>query len=163
VYYAYRPSRLARASLERWQSRNHRPPEKKTILCDQLESGSDELGVLFVFPGGAYWYGSTLGLADARKLAPHNNATSLQVVAGILGALEWMRQNPAQGVVEAESMDAEVVLEVALPLLGKVAGVMSDWQPSDPGMLEFSAFEWKDCSKTAFEKSTQGRVQLETI
>ena len=159
----HHPSRLTQASLKQWQLCNYCPPEKKTILRDQLESGSDELGVLSVFPGGAYWYGSTLGLADARELAPHNNATSLQVVAGILGGLEWMRQNPARGVVEAESMDAEVVLEVAFPLLGKVAGVMSDWQPGNQGRLEFPAFQWNHCPKPASEESPQRRVQLETI
>ena len=33
----------------------------------------------------AYWYGSQLSIEEARKLAPYNNATSLQVT--VVGAV----------------------------------------------------------------------------
>lgn len=43
-----------------------------------------KLGVLLCGnPRGVYWYGSRLTIEQARELAPYNNATSLQVVAGI--------------------------------------------------------------------------------
>jgi homospermidine synthase len=48
---------------------------------DEISSGGiDELGVLLAgHKKNAYWYGSQLTIDEARKLAPHNNATSLQV------------------------------------------------------------------------------------
>lgn len=36
---------------------------------------------------GAYWYGSRLSIEDARRLAPLNNATSLQVTAAVLSGM----------------------------------------------------------------------------
>ena len=40
----------------------------------------DELGVLIAgHAKNAYWYGSQLTIEESRRVAPHNNATSLQV------------------------------------------------------------------------------------
>ncbi|HEX8988694.1 MAG TPA: saccharopine dehydrogenase NADP-binding domain-containing protein [Rhodocyclaceae bacterium] len=143
VYYAYRPSPLTAASLERWVRQGYGEPPVKRLLRDDLAEGFDQLGALFVFPGGAYWYGSTLTLQEARALAPCNNATTMQVAAGIIAAFEWMRRHRREGVVEAESMDHEFVLAVARPYLGDVSGVLSDWQPA-PG----SGLQWRDFAPT---------------
>ena len=49
--------------------------------------GIDELGVLLRgHKKNAYWYGSQLSIDEARKLAPYNNATSLQVTVAVLSA-----------------------------------------------------------------------------
>lgn len=140
VYYAYRPTEITCHSLDRWAESGFKAPRLKRVLKDELTSGFDQLGVLLIFPGGAYWYGSTLELSQARSLAPHNNATTLQVVAGILGGVEWMLRHPQAGVVEAESMDFREVLEVARPYLGRVSGIFTEWQPSVSGGLQFSDF-----------------------
>lgn len=142
VYYAYRPCDATFDALDQWRETGFKTPARKKILtADDLTEGLDQLGALFVFPGGAFWYGSTLTLAEARATAPHNTATSLQVVAGILGAIEWMHRNPSSGVVEAETMDHEVVLRVARPYLGTVTGALTDWQPAEAGELEFQHFD----------------------
>ncbi len=140
VYYAYHPSEMTCQSLEYWLANDYANPKHKCVLRDELESGFDQLGVLFVFSEGAYWYGSTLDIERARKLAPHNNGTSLQVVAGILGALVWMNKHPEEGVVEAESINFEEIMQVAIPYLGNVFGVLSDWQPRNNGTLQFHDF-----------------------
>lgn len=140
TYYAYRPCPEAEASLNAWMSSGWQMPSRKQVLRESLVDGFDELGALFIFPGGAYWHGSTLSLDEARTLVPFNSATSLQVVAGLLGALLWMFKNPRAGVVEAETMNHEEVLAVALPYLGRISGVLTDWQPSADGNLKFSAF-----------------------
>lgn len=118
----------------------HSKPEFPRVIREDILDGADQLGVLFVFDGGAYWYGSTLDIHETRRLAPFNNATSMQVVAGILGALDWMKKYPNKGIVEAESMDYEHVLAVARPYLGNVSGVMTDWQPGGHGSLQFTDF-----------------------
>lgn len=150
VYYAYAPSPIATQSLQYWQASGYQPPQVSRVLRDELLTGLDQLGVLLLFSAGtapdsglsweagAYWYGSTLTLEEARQLAQHNSATSLQVVAGILAALSWMLDHPRAGVVEAESLDHRQVMQVARPYLGQVAGVMTDWQPQ--GGLQFQDF-----------------------
>jgi homospermidine synthase len=140
VYYAYGPSPATRRSLAQWNARGRQVPSRSRFLRDSLCDGFDELGVLFIGEWGAYWYGSTLSLAAARSIAPYNSATSLQVVAGILGALRWMQMHPDAGVVEAEDMDSSLVLDVALPYLGHVGGVLTDWQPRPDSTLQFEDF-----------------------
>jgi homospermidine synthase len=85
---------------------------------------------------GAYWYGSRLSIDEARKLVPHNNATSLQVTAAVLAGVIWAIENPRAGIVEADAMDHARVLEITRPYLGDVVGVYSDWTPlQDRGRL----------------------------
>lgn len=134
-FYAYHPSDKTCASLEAWRV-NNTAPTTKTVLRDTLVAGSDELGVLLVYPGGAYWYGSTLSLPEARTLVPYNNATSLQVTSTMLGAITWMLENRNEGVVEAEEVPHHAVLEVAAPYLGKVHGVHTTWQPGSKLSLQ---------------------------
>jgi homospermidine synthase len=78
---------------------------------------------------GVYWYGSRLTIEEARELAPYNTATSLQVVAGVLGGMVWALENPSAGVVEPDDIDYETVMKVATPYLGEMAGVYGDWTP----------------------------------
>lgn len=140
VYYAYSPCPAAELSIASWIASGFTDPINKRVLKDTLVSGIDQLGVLFVFNGGAYWYGATLSVTEARACLPFNNATSLQVVGGILGALSWMRTNPRSGLVEAEEMDHQVVLQTATSYLGKLSGHYVDWQPGEHGNLQFSSF-----------------------
>lgn len=146
VFYAYHPTERTCSSLDRWVASGFKPPLHKTLIRDDVQSGYDELGVLLVFDGGAYWYGSTLTYAHAAKLAPHNNATSLQVASAMIGALEWMFKHPWEGVVEAEDIPHDAVLSVAIPYLGHVRGALTTWQPAGAGQLQFADFLEKSCS-----------------
>lgn len=127
VYYAYRPAPKTCESVTRWMGNGAARPVQKTVMRDALVDGADELGALLISEQGAYWFGSVLSLAQARRIAPHNNATSLQVVGGIVGALEWMMRHPSEGVVEAEDMDSDGVMRAARPFLGQVFGTHAAW------------------------------------
>lgn len=130
VHYSYRPSDDTVVSIHAMQGNNFVAPAEKRLLGEDIADGMDELGVLLMgHKNCAYWYGSQLTIQETRKFLEKSNATSLQVVAGILGALVWMTQNPRAGIVEAEEVDHNVVLEVAKPYLGKLVGVYSDWTP----------------------------------
>ena len=130
VHYAYHPCDDAVASIHELAGRNWQRPQRKRILRDSITGGMDELGVLLMgHPRGAYWYGSRLGIAQARALAPYNNATSLQVVAGLLGAMAWALRHPRLGLVEADDLDHEALMGVAAPWLGELAGAWTDWTP----------------------------------
>ena len=130
VHYAYHPCEDTIASIHELAGRNWHLQPHQRILRDEIVEGRDELGVLLMgHARGVYWYGSRLAIEQARALLPFNNATSLQVVAGILGAMVWALQNPRRGVVEPDEIDHEVVMRAARPYLGEVVGVWGDWTP----------------------------------
>jgi homospermidine synthase len=130
VHYAYHPSDDAVLSVHEFVGRNYELQPNKRLMMDEITEGMDELGVLLAgHAKGAYWYGSRLTIGEARELAPHNNATSLQVTAAVLGGLVWAIENPDRGLVEPEEMDHERVLQVAAPYLGELAGAFTDWNP----------------------------------
>ncbi|MDR3536258.1 MAG: saccharopine dehydrogenase C-terminal domain-containing protein [Acetobacteraceae bacterium] len=130
VHYAYHPCDDAVLSIHELAGKNWKMQPSQRLMMDEIESGIDELGVLLLgHARGAYWYGSRLSIEDARRLAPHNNATSLQVTAAVLGGLVWAIENPLAGAVEADALDHARILEVAGPYLGEVVGVYSDWTP----------------------------------
>lgn len=129
-HYAYHPCDDTVLSVHELAGRNWIAQEKRRVLMDEIYEGVDELGALLMgHPRGAYWYGSQLSIEEARRLAPYNNATSLQVAAGVLGAVVWAIENPNEGIRDPDEIDFQRVLEVANPYLGKVVGVYTDWNP----------------------------------
>ncbi|MDK3023090.1 saccharopine dehydrogenase NADP-binding domain-containing protein [Cupriavidus taiwanensis] len=130
VHYAYRPCDDALLSIGELMGNGGRKQDRQRILRDDIVAGMDELGVLLMGNArGAYWYGSRLTTERARQLVEHNTATSLQVVAGILGGVVWALEHPRAGVVEPDDLDYEAVLRVARPYLGELVGVYGDWTP----------------------------------
>ncbi len=130
VHYAYHPSDNAVLSVHEFCGRNFQPQQRKRIMMGDITSGMDELGVLLAgHPKNAYWYGSQLSIDEARKLAPHNSATSLQVTVAALAGMIWAIENPAMGVVEPDELDFRRSLEICMPYLGPVVGKFTDWSP----------------------------------
>jgi homospermidine synthase len=131
-HYAYHPCDDAVLSLHEFAGKNWRLQNAKRLMMDEITAGTDELGVLLMgSPKGVYWYGSRLTIEEARRAAPHNNATSLQVTAAVLGGVVWALEHPHEGVVEPDEIDFARVLEIAGPYLGEVVGVYGDWSPLD--------------------------------
>jgi homospermidine synthase len=129
-HYAYHPCDDAVLSLHELAGKNWRMQDRKRLMMGEITTGIDELGVLLMGqPGGVYWYGSRLSIAEARRTAPHNNATSLQVTAAVLGGIVWALEHPHAGIVEPEDIDFERVLDVARPYLGDIVGAHGDWTP----------------------------------
>ena len=138
VHYAYHPCDDAVLSLHELAGKNWNLQSDKRLMMDEIASGGiDELGVLLVGnKKGVYWYGSRLTVDEARKLAPYNNATSLQVTAPVLAGVIWALENPRRGIVEPDEMDFRRMLDICLPYLGEMAGVWGDWTPlQDRGRL----------------------------
>ena len=129
-HYAYHPCDDAVLSLHEFAGKNFQLQLRKRLMMEEIAEGIDELGVLLMGQAkGVYWYGSRLSIAEARRVAPHNNATSLQVTAAVLGGIIWAIERPRQGIVEPEEMDFARILEIARPYLGDVVGVYGDWTP----------------------------------
>ena len=131
VHYAYYPCDDAVLSLHELAGGNWRlQPRQRLLTADDIGSGMDELGVLLLgHARQAYWYGSRLTIDQARALCPHNTATTLQTAAGVLGGLVWAMNHPLSGILEPDEMDYREVMAVALPYLGDMVGVYSDWTP----------------------------------
>ena len=130
-HYAYHPCNDAILS---WQellgAGGKRQTHNHVLDEDEISDGADELGVLlYGHKKNAYWFGSQLTIDEARKLAPYQNATGLQVTSAVLAGMVWAIENPNAGIVETDEMDHVRCLEVQRPYLGKVAGYYTDWNP----------------------------------
>ena len=129
-HYAYHPSDSAVMSVHEFAGRNWVLQDRKRIMLNEITGGIDELGVLLAgHKKNAYWYGSQLSIEEARKLAPHNSATSLQVTSAALAGMIWAMENPQRGIVEPDDMDFERPLEICKPYLGTLVGKYTDWTP----------------------------------
>jgi homospermidine synthase len=132
VHYAYLPTDAAIASLHELKMRNYDMQQKVRIMNDEIVSGKDEMGVLLMGHDlTGWWVGSTLDIHEARQLAPHQSATTLQVAASILGAVNWMIRNPRKGLCVPDDLPHKDVLAVANPYLGPCPSIQTDWTPLD--------------------------------
>jgi len=138
-HYAYHPANDAVLSLhEMFGAGGKAQPVHHVLTENELVDGVDELGVLlYGHDKNAYWYGSRLSLEEARKLAPYQNATGMQVTSAVLAGMVWALENPEAGIVEADEMDFRRCLEVQLPYLGPVEGHYTAWTPLEgrPGLF----------------------------
>ncbi len=130
-HYAYHPCDDAVLSIHEFAGKNFNlQPRKRLMMHEIAPGGIDELGVLLMgHAKGAYWYGSRLSIDQARRLVPHNNATSLQVTVTVLSGMVWAIENPRAGIVEPDEIDFQRNLEICMPYLGDVVGAYSDWTP----------------------------------
>jgi homospermidine synthase len=130
VHYAYQPSDATIASLHEFRASNYDLQPNHRILEDEIVEGRDEMGVLLLGHAlKSWWVGSQLDIHETRRLVGHQNATTLQVAASMLGALAWMIRNPRKGLVIPDEMPHKEILEVANPYLGPCVSVQTDWTP----------------------------------
>jgi homospermidine synthase len=138
-HYAYHPCNDAVLSLhEMFGAEGKAQPVQHVLDENELVDGIDELGVLlYGHDRNAYWYGSQLSLEEARRLAPYQNATGLQVTSAVLAGMVWALENPEAGIVETDEIDYRRCLQVQMPYLGPVKGYYTDWTPLDgrPGLF----------------------------
>jgi homospermidine synthase len=138
VHYAYHPCDAAVLSMHELAGKNYRQQSRQRLIVDEVVSGVDELGVLLMGDFGVYWYGSLLDINVARNLAPHNNATSLQVVAPVLAGIIWAIKNPMSGIIEADELPYEDILEITDPYMGQLVGEWTSWTPLQNRGILFS-------------------------
>jgi homospermidine synthase len=129
-HYAYHPCNDAILSMHEMNGAGQRQPESHILTVDEITAGGDDLGLfLYGHAKGAMWYGSRLSCAEARELAPYQNATGMQVTSAVLAAMVWAAENPSEGFVEADEMDHVRCLAVQRPYLGSVECHYTDWTP----------------------------------
>jgi homospermidine synthase len=129
-HYAYHPCDDAILSLHELQGKAFRHQETFRLIEEDVTSGHDELGVLlYGHAMGALWHGSTLSIEEARKLAPYQNATGLQVTSAVLAGMVWAIENPTAGIVDADEISWRRILDVQRPYLGEISSAYTDWTP----------------------------------
>ena len=130
VMFVYHPCDDAMLSALELEGRGWQPQPARRIISAEIVTGMDELGVLLAgHARNAYWYGSQLAIAEARRHVPYTNATCLQVAAGALAATIWAIRHPREGLREADDLDFRECLDVARPYLGSLVGAYTDWTP----------------------------------
>lgn len=129
-HYAYHPSDDAVLSLHEMFGSGKQQTTHHIMDVDEIVGGIDELGVLlYGHEKNALWYGSRLSNAEAKTLAPYQNATGLQVTSAVLAGMVWALENPKAGIVETDEMDHARCLQVQKPYLGPVEAHYTDWTP----------------------------------
>jgi homospermidine synthase len=130
VHYAYCPSDAAWASFVELSGEQYVYPERQRIMNDDIVSGRDDLGVLLMgHPYQSWWTGMLTSIEEARAVAPHQNATTVQVAASILGAVDWLLRHPNGGVRVPDELPWREVLAVAGPYLGTLWSGPIAWDP----------------------------------
>jgi len=100
------------------------------VLTDEIISGKDELGVLIMgHDFKSWWVGSLLDIKESRELVPHQNATTLQVAASVIGAVTWMIKHPEEGVNVPDDLPHDEILSIAKEYLGPFISKAVDWTP----------------------------------
>jgi homospermidine synthase len=130
VNYAYMPCHDTLSSLWELRGRNFELQPRIRIMRNEIISGEDTLGALLMgHHYNSWWTGSSLSIDEARYLAPGQNATTLQVAAGIVAAVLWMFENPREGIKLPDDLPHDFILDIAKPYLGKFISTASDWTP----------------------------------
>ncbi|MGA1362342.1 MAG: saccharopine dehydrogenase C-terminal domain-containing protein, partial [Ilumatobacteraceae bacterium] len=145
VHYAYCPTDAAIMSVQELRWRNWEMQSRQRILNDEIDHGRDELGVLLMgHPYRSWWTGSQLSIEEARAIVPHQSATTLQVAASVVSAVQWMFEEPNRGLCVPDDLPHERILELATPYLGTMFSGAIDW---DPLMNRRDVFDrWSDAT-----------------
>lgn len=130
VHYAYCPCDAAINSLHELEMRQFDLQTRQRVMTDEIISGRDELGVLLMgHDFKSWWVGSLLDIHESRELAPHQNATTLQVACSVIGAVVWMIKNPNKGVCVPDDLPHSEIMAVAKEYLGPFVSQEVDWTP----------------------------------
>lgn len=130
VHYAYCPSDSTVNSIHELEMRHFVPQKNHRILSDEITDGQEELGCLLMgHDFGAWWIGSILDIKTARKLVPGQNATTVQVAAGVLAAASYAISHPRCGLCLPDQIDHEEILKAAMPYLGTFVSKQANWSP----------------------------------
>jgi homospermidine synthase len=141
AHYAYCPCDAAIASLYELRGRDYALQERVRIMTDEITSGADILGALVMgHPYQSWWCGTDLDIEEARRLVPHQNATTMQVAISVVAACMWMIENPRRGLSVPDDLPHDYVLNISKPYLGKFVSVASDWTPLKHYVNPFSGY-----------------------
>lgn len=138
VYFVYRPTKMATASLLEYADSGKDSPDGAEIMTNEISTGIDEVGTLLIGHDlGAWWTGSRLSIEETRKHVRNTNATVLQVAASVMAAFHYMTNNQRQGFCTAEDLPHREILKFAAPYLGESLSIPSPFRPRSCAFSDF--------------------------
>lgn len=140
VVFVYDASPVARKSMEELIIHNMALHEKYHVMKEEIVSGKEKMGCLILGDNVAWWTGSILSIEQSNNLVPKQNATVMQVAAGVLSALHEMIANPTQGICYPEQLNHAAILKIAKPYLGDLVSQIVTWKPKKNTTWEFRDF-----------------------
>lgn len=120
-YFCYQPCPAALDTVTNASRNDWHPDGPVRVMLEEIDRGIDSLGVM-VFRNTTdevVWYGSEVSTETARDYKT-TNATSLQVIAGLISSILYVMANPRKGLLEPEDLDTDFILGIAEPYLGNV-------------------------------------------
>jgi len=143
------------------------PKNEHVLGSGEIKDGYDSVGCLLFFENGKrYWVGSVMHNTIAQKFNKEINVTCMQVGISILAAIEWMLQNPYEGIVDPEYVDTHFILSFCKDWLGKLfcvdvtadCGIKSDQfheMVTFPDNINFEKFKFKNVENNIVEKKVE--------
>lgn len=138
VHYVYCPSDSAIASLHEYAMSDFQHHMEPRILTEEdILSGNDELGCLLLGDFGAWWVGSVLSIEESRRIMKRQNATSMQVAAGVVASALYAAKYPRLGFCTPDDLDHKFILDFAHPYLGQFVSQKVNWTPYGKPSMQF--------------------------
>ncbi|MGJ8534149.1 MAG: saccharopine dehydrogenase NADP-binding domain-containing protein [Alphaproteobacteria bacterium] len=120
-YFCYQPCPAALDTVTNASRNDWHPDGPVRVMLEEIDRGIDSLGVM-VFRNTTdevVWYGSEVSTEISRAYKT-TNATSLQVIAGLISSILYVMAHPREGLLEPEDLDTDFILGIAEPYLGNV-------------------------------------------
>lgn len=137
VYFVYMPCHAAYTSLRECKMDNYQLLGYQRVAKQEVVAGEDQVGVLLLGNSkGGWWAGSVVSVEQARSIVLQENATTLQVAAGVISALVWALQHPQTGFHVPDNLPHEEILEIAKPYLGTFISQHVDWHPKKQSLQQ---------------------------
>jgi homospermidine synthase len=128
--FIYSSSLPAQESLKELESRDFIPQVNNKIIKKEIVTGEEKLGALLMgHDFNSWWTGSIISIEQSNKLVEGQNATLIQVAAGVISALAYIIEHPNKGICFPEELDYEFILKIAQPYLGQFVSKQVSWQP----------------------------------
>lgn len=126
VYYVYSSSEISQLSLKALKKNNYKMQESEHVLnTDEIASGKDTLGTLLIFSKESgippFYSGTVVDLDYVRNFkSKYITSTTIQVMAGIFGAINYMLKNKNDGVNFPEVLPIDETIKLTKFCLGKI-------------------------------------------
>tara|TARA_R110002094_G_scaffold66318_4_gene75918 strand:- start:4084 stop:5514 length:1431 start_codon:yes stop_codon:yes gene_type:complete len=120
-YFCYQPCPAALNTINNASRNGWHPDGPVRVMLEEIDQGIDSLGVMAFrnTTRDVVWYGSEVS-AEIASAYKTTNATSLQVIAGLISSILYVMAHPQEGLLEPEDLDTDFILQIAEPYLGHV-------------------------------------------
>jgi homospermidine synthase len=140
VIFVYDASPNAKKSIHELAEHDFEMHERYQVMKSAIIAGVEKMGCLIMGNHISWWTGSVLSIEESNRLVPNQNATIMQVAAGVLAALYETIKQPQRGICFPEDLDHTEVLAIAKLYLGDFVSEQVSWKPTQKPTWQFHEF-----------------------